>query len=66
MSKKTSSPQRQRSVEAVATFAAMMHAYERGELAVAAQARRDLERLGVAIQRVRPEAQRDVGGDGNG
>jgi adenosylmethionine-8-amino-7-oxononanoate aminotransferase len=42
--------ERQRSIDAVATFVALIHAYERGELAAAAAAQAELDRLGVAVR----------------
>ncbi len=45
---------RQRSIEAVATFSALMHAYERGELTTAVEAQTELERLGVRVRFIRP------------
>lgn len=38
---------RQRTIEAIATFAALMHAHERGELSRAEEAQLALNRLGV-------------------
>ena len=41
---------RQRTIEAVATFTALVHAHERGELANADDAQRALDRLGIAVR----------------
>lgn len=42
--------ERQRSIEAVAQFLAMVHATEGGELAAAADAQRRLEQLGYRVR----------------
>ncbi len=47
---------RQRTIAAVATFTALMHAYERGELSTAAGAQAELARLGVVVRFARPKA----------
>ena len=41
---------RQHTIAAVATFTMLMHAYERGELATAADAQAELNRLGVIVR----------------
>jgi hypothetical protein len=41
---------RQRTIEAVATFSALMHAHERGELTKADEARCTLARFGIAVR----------------
>jgi hypothetical protein len=41
---------RQRTVEAVATFTALMHADERGELSRVEEAQRALDRLGIVVR----------------
>lgn len=41
---------RQRTIETVATFTALMHAHERGELAKADDAQRKLDRLGIVVR----------------
>jgi hypothetical protein len=46
-------PRRRQTIEAVATFTALMHAYERGELQAAAQAQVELAQLGVIVRFVR-------------
>ena len=46
---------RRRMIEAVATFTALMHSYERGELATAADAQETLRRLGVVVRFTRPK-----------
>lgn len=43
---------RRRSIEAVATFTALMHADERGELSRVEEARRALDRLGIVVRLV--------------
>lgn len=55
---------RERSIAAVATFSALMHHYERGELAAAADAQDELERLGVRVRFVRPTWTRKAVHDG--
>ena len=41
---------RRQTIEAVATFSALMHADERGEVLKAEAAQRDLDRLGVVVR----------------
>lgn len=41
---------RRRTIEVVATFAALMHAVERGELSRVEDAQRTLDRLGIAVR----------------
>lgn len=41
---------RRRTIEAVATFTALMHADERGELTKADDAQRTLDRLGIVVR----------------
>lgn len=41
---------RRRTIEAVATFTALMHADERGELSRVEEARRALNRLGIVVR----------------
>jgi hypothetical protein len=41
---------RQWTIEAVATFTALMHAHERGELAKAEDAHRTMDHLGIAVR----------------
>lgn len=53
---------RQRTIAAVATFTTLMHAYERGELATAAEAQAELKRLGVIVRLTRPQALAGKGG----
>jgi hypothetical protein len=59
---------RQRTIEAVATFVALMHAHERGESAKAANAERTLERLGIAVRFGfhKPNEQKADGGQAHG
>lgn len=45
-----SDERRQQTIEAVATFTALMHAHERGELAKADDAQRTLDRLGIVVR----------------
>ena len=40
---------RQRTIQIVATFTAMMHADERGELSIVEEAQRALVRLGIVV-----------------
>ena len=53
---------RQCTIDAVATFTALMHAYEGGELATAAEAQGRLAWLGVDVQLGRPKARDEKGG----
>jgi dTDP-4-dehydrorhamnose 3,5-epimerase-like enzyme len=41
---------RQRTIEAVVTFTALMHADERGELSRIEEAQRALDRLGIVVR----------------
>lgn len=41
---------RRRTIEAVATFTALMHADERGELSRVEEAQRALDRLGIVVR----------------
>ena len=41
---------RRRTIEAVATFAALMHANERGELSRVEESQRALDRLGIVVR----------------
>lgn len=41
---------RKRSIDAVAVFTTLMHAYERGEIAKATDAQTELRRLGVTVR----------------
>jgi hypothetical protein len=50
---KRKNPRRQRTIDSVACFVALMHALERGELNKAAESRAELARLGVMVQVVR-------------
>ena len=47
---KESIEHRQRTIEAVATFVAWVHAEERGQAAKASNAKRSLDRLGISVQ----------------
>ena len=49
---------REQTIAAVATFAALMHARERDELPIAADAQAEMERLGVKIRFIRPQSHR--------
>ena len=53
---------RQQTIDAVATFTALMHAYERGELSRAADAQAELARLGVVVRVIQPPARSENGG----
>ena len=53
---------RQKTVEAVALFAVLMHADEAGELQDAAEAQRQLDRLGVAVRFPRHRGQPEGAG----
>lgn len=54
---------RQHTVAVVATFTAMMHAHEQGDLATAADAQRRLGELGVVVRIPQPRRPRREGGD---
>lgn len=56
------SPHRKWTIDAVATFTAMMHALERGALSKAADAQTELARLGVLVRVLRP-AEPEKGGE---
>ena len=53
---------RRRTIDVVATFTALMHAYERRELAAAADAQAELARLGIVVRFGRPKARDAKGG----
>jgi len=55
-------PRRRQTIHAVATFTALMHAYERGELLKAADAQKELVRLGVLVRVLGPTAAAEEGG----
>ena len=55
-------PRRKQTIDAVATFTALMHAYERGELSKAADAQTELARLGVLVRVLRPMTGAEKGG----
>ena len=58
----TDGRRREATISVVATFTAFMHAYERGELAKAANAQAELEQLGVVVRFADAQVPQNEGG----